>query len=189
MPIISKQDANQVLRLAYDDATKRLKTDAVVTATIGNVDVAIDAGGGDNIAISDGVDTMTVNPDGSINVALVGMPVYEPIFTYNAVAGVAANVTTNLISYTMPGGKNGYLQKVYISGENIAKYTVRVNGAIIDVARTYFGQSLDKCLEYASGTSNLGYELSAGDVVLVQVLHTRPSLAEFNARIQILEIV
>lgn len=66
---ISKQDANQVLRLAFDDATGRLKTDAEVTATIGTVDVAIDAAGGDNISISDGTNTLSVNPDGSINVA------------------------------------------------------------------------------------------------------------------------
>jgi hypothetical protein len=186
--IVSKQDANQVLRLAFNDATRSLRTDTTVIATIGTVDVAIDAAGGDTIAISDGTDTMVVNPDGSINANIV-LPQYNPIFAYAAVLAVPANVTTSLISYTMPGGKDGYLQKIHLSGENIARYTVRVNGVVIDVARTYFGNDLDKDLDYTAGANNLGYELNAGDVVLVQVLHTRPSLAEFNARLQILENV
>lgn len=185
-PPASKLDANQILKHSFIDATGELRVSA--TATIGTVDVILDAAGGDNVAISDGVDTMAVNPDGSINVQVGPLP-YEPIFVYNAVSGVAANVATNIISYTVPAGKTGYLQKVYVSGENIAKYTIRVNATIIDVARTYFGQSLDKCLEYASSTNNLGYEVGAGDVITVQVLHTRPSLAEFNGRIQVLENV
>jgi hypothetical protein len=112
--IVSKQDANQVLRLAFNDATRSLRTDTTVIATIGTVDVAIDAAGGDTIAISDGTDTMVVNPDGSINANIV-LPQYNPIFAYAAVLAVPANVTTSLISYTMPGGKDGYLYELMVS--------------------------------------------------------------------------
>lgn len=64
----SKLNADLVLRRAFDVASGKLKVDAEVTATIGEVDVVIDAAGGDNIAISDGTDVMSVNADGSINV-------------------------------------------------------------------------------------------------------------------------
>lgn len=63
----SKLNADLVLRRAFDEASGRIKTDAEVSATIGSVDVVIDAATGDNIAISDGVNVLEVNPDGSIN--------------------------------------------------------------------------------------------------------------------------
>ncbi len=66
-PLNTKLDANQVLRRAYDEPNNRLRVDATVTASIGTVDVVIDAASGDNISISDGVDTLAINSDGSIN--------------------------------------------------------------------------------------------------------------------------
>lgn len=68
-PLNTKLDAAQVIRRAYDETNNRLRVDAEVTATIGTVDVIIDAASGDNIKISDGVNTLTVNPDGSINIS------------------------------------------------------------------------------------------------------------------------
>jgi hypothetical protein len=67
-PLNTKLDASQVIRRAYDEPNNRLRVDAQVSATIGTVDVVIDAASGDNIKISDGVNTLIVNPDGSINV-------------------------------------------------------------------------------------------------------------------------
>lgn len=66
--IKSKLDANQVIRQAYDDDTGRLKVDAQVSASIGTVEVIIDAAGGDNIAITDatGTNYLEPNPDGSL---------------------------------------------------------------------------------------------------------------------------
>jgi hypothetical protein len=63
----SRLDGNQVLQHSYDESTGRLKVDAEVTATVGTMDVVIDAAGGDNIKISDGVDTLLINADGSLN--------------------------------------------------------------------------------------------------------------------------
>ena len=67
-PLNTKLDANQTLIRSYDETKNRLRVDAEVSATIGTVDVIIDAASGDNIAVSDGVDTLVINPDGSINV-------------------------------------------------------------------------------------------------------------------------
>lgn len=65
-PPASKLDHTQILKHSFIDATGELRVSA--TATIGTVDVVIDAVGGDNIAISDGADTLNINPNGSINV-------------------------------------------------------------------------------------------------------------------------
>jgi hypothetical protein len=64
----SKLDGSVVLGRSFDQDTNRVRVDAEVSATIGTVSVVIDAAGGDNIAISDGVDTLAINADGSINV-------------------------------------------------------------------------------------------------------------------------
>jgi hypothetical protein len=87
--IDSKLDPGQIIKQAYDEPNKRIRVDATVSASVGdvkivdgdgdelqvnpdgslNVNVTIDAAGGDNIKISDGVDTLAINADGSINVA------------------------------------------------------------------------------------------------------------------------
>lgn len=64
----TKLDADQVIRKSFDEENSRLRVDAQVTASIGTVECIIDATSGDNIAISDGIHTMAIEPDGSINV-------------------------------------------------------------------------------------------------------------------------
>lgn len=59
--INTKLDANQVLKQAYDEPNQRLRVDAQVSATISDVQIK-DADG----------DELNINPDGSLNVALVG---------------------------------------------------------------------------------------------------------------------
>ncbi len=87
----SKLDANQVLKQVYDELNNRLRVDATVTASVGDVSVVdsdgdewsinpdgsgnmtivnplaieIDAADGDNIAISDGTNTLPIAVDGS----------------------------------------------------------------------------------------------------------------------------
>lgn len=69
--IKTKLDSTQVIRRVYDEDENRLRVDAEVTATIGKVVVDISAADGDNIAISDGINTAVVNPDGSLDVNIV----------------------------------------------------------------------------------------------------------------------
>ena len=97
-PNLSQLDQTQILQRAFDESEDRLRVDASVTATIGDLvisaeesdiaikdrvtdnllkinadgsidaNVVVSASGGDNIAISDGTDTLAINADGSINV-------------------------------------------------------------------------------------------------------------------------
>lgn len=66
---LTELDWTQVLRSSYDDTTGRLKVDATVVATIGELEVIIRADQGDNIAIAspDGLNILQINPDGSID--------------------------------------------------------------------------------------------------------------------------
>jgi hypothetical protein len=66
--IPSKHSTGNVLRDVHDRVNQRLRVDAAVTANIAVAEVQIDAESGDNIAISDGTDTLEINSDGSINV-------------------------------------------------------------------------------------------------------------------------
>lgn len=92
---VSKLDQEQIIKSAFDEANQRLRVDATLTASIGDVSIVdantgdpmtvnpdgsintnvtgslqieVSAADGDNIAISDGTNTLVVNPDGSINV-------------------------------------------------------------------------------------------------------------------------
>lgn len=66
-------DANQVIKRVYDPETESLKTTASAVFPGGQIEVDINAEE-DSIAISDGTNTLVVNPDGSINVNIDSTP-------------------------------------------------------------------------------------------------------------------
>lgn len=103
--------------------------------------------------------------------------------TYNEITNIASGASTTVVSYTVPGGSSATLEKITLSGENIAAYTLTINGSIIDKRRTYFGGALNTDFDYLS--LGKGQLLVSGDVVTVTVLHTRPFVASFNGRIQV----
>jgi hypothetical protein len=97
--INTKLDANQVIKQAYDEDNQRLRVDASISASIGDVSIVdsngneldvnadgsinvnlnggslqieVSAADGDNVAISDGTNTVVVNPDGSLNTNITG---------------------------------------------------------------------------------------------------------------------
>lgn len=94
----SKLDQEQIIKRVYDEPNDRLRVDASVSASIGDVsiidsdgnelevnpdgsinanisgslDLEINAADGDNIAISDGTNTLDINTDGSLNAKITG---------------------------------------------------------------------------------------------------------------------
>lgn len=106
--------------------------------------------------------------------------------TFNEVTSVASGVTTTVATYTVPAGKSGVLERIWVSGENIAFYEIYVNATRIDAGRTYFGGALN--IEFPFMSMSSGVALAAGDVVSIKVTHTRPMLANFEGRIQVIEI-
>lgn len=178
-------DFPQVLRSAFDETTGRLRTDAQATVVNADINVNLDAAGGDNVAIKDSNgDELNINPDGSINVAITGSQgINKNIF--NEQLAVASGSTINLVTYNVPVGKTAILDRIFVSGENIATYEVYINSTKIDIGRTYFGNSLNMSFNYSSNT---GLKLVTFDNITVKVINSRPSAANFSGRIQIIEI-
>lgn len=128
----------------------------------------------DSVRIGDGENLLAINPDGSLSFSQSPSEIF-----YNEITSLAANTLTTIISYTVPVGNVGTLKQISASGGNIATYTVRKNGTIIDKKRTYFSGPFNVDFNFNNLT------LNAGDIVLVEVVHGRPMVADFNANIQL----
>lgn len=142
-----------------------------------------------DVEIKDGGNVLKVNPDGSINVNITpsvgGTNVVRNKF--NSINAVMANMATTLVTYTVPTGKTSIVQRAAVSGENIAKYTLLINGNPQATLRTYFGGELNGYFEFTTG-QDTGLIVTAGDVISIEVIHGRPQLANFEGRIQIYEV-
>lgn len=172
-------DATQTLRESFDPALERLRVEAL---------------------ISDGVDALIINPDGSINEVPIinGSPVSNtnpiPVVVvsggstgtfesvYNEVTSVASGTPTIVQTYIVPLATTANIQRIQLSGTNIAMYELLINSVLQDKIRTYF---LDLNGEFVF--SDNGYPLVSGDIVEIQVTHNRPDLGDFNSRIQVVE--
>lgn len=129
------------------------------------------------------------NVDGSINVNVISSPVsgHTVKCKFNEIIAVPSGSETQIVSYTVPAATTAILQRISTSGDNVARYNVYLNGTPFDTQRTMFGGDFNALFEFIMGT-NEGFILNTGDVISVKVLHSRPSVGDFNARVQILEI-
>lgn len=143
----------------------------------------------DSVRIGDGTDELEVNADGSINVNIVsGSPSNKVIVsTYNEITAVASGVLTTITTYTIPILKTAQLQRVSVNGDNIAEFTVLLNATLLETRRTNFGAPLNEDFTF-TGTTVDGPALVAGDQIIVKVIHSRPTVGKFGARIQTLII-
>lgn len=105
-----------------------------------------------------------------------------PVEAYDEALAVPTGVTTEIVSYTVPATKEIVLERVEASGENIAVYTILVNSVVIATQRSFWGE-INAKFDFLSKAS-LGKVLVAGDIITVEVLHNRPSVGNFEARIQ-----
>jgi hypothetical protein len=202
---ITKLDSQQVLKGSYDEANQRLRVDALVSATISDVaikdsdgnelnvnpdgsinvnvendlNIEVSAADGDNIAISDGVHTLDILPDGSMPVTFV--QTLDPLNVYNEVTSVASNVLTTIL--TLTATTDSIISQIDVSGTNIAEYRVLVDASIIKKTRTYFGGNLDFIMTFGEGL-----KITTGQVLTVRVIHLRPSLGDFNSTVSYKEI-
>jgi hypothetical protein len=95
---------------------------------------------------------------------------------------VPGSTLSTIVSYVVPVGKKLLLSRVESSGENIATYSVLVDAATIAKQRTYFGSALNVEFNFYA-PSSIGYKISSGQTVQVKVIHSRPTTADFEARI------
>lgn len=144
-----------------------------------------------SIRISDCTNDLKVNTDGSLNVNIVSTPGAANTVknVYNEANSVVSGAITTLVQYTVPLSVTAsILERISVSGENIAKFMVFVNSVQIDTRRTFLGSSLSEYFEFTTGSSE-GFSLSPGDSLVVKVVHNRPYVGDFEGRIQVLEIM
>lgn len=163
------------------DATLKINPNGSIDAN-----VEVDAADGDNIAISDGVNTMSVNPDGTINVKIADTVGILKSF-FNEITSVALATPTTVQTYTVPVGLSAYLQKICVSGTNIATYELLVNAVVIDKKRTWFNGALNAEFDLSDYSKN-GLPLVAGNTISIRVTHSRPDVGDFNSRLQVIEV-
>jgi len=143
----------------------------------------------DNIAIVDSNgDELDILPDGSIKTASSINTSISGLQKYNSITSLASATETIITTHTTVGGRDTYLQAVDASGDNIAKYVVKVNGTAIDSQRTSFGGMLNCSFKY-DGEVNPGLKMVVGDVITVTVIHSRPSAGDFEAKIKYIEVI
>lgn len=176
-PPPSKLDQRQILQAVLDESTGRLRTDTI--ATISDIAVSIDLDPTDDgVYIADKTgNELNINADGSLDVKLTSNPISSKYFS---VDGVVTGVTASIINTTVLS--NGVLQKIVFSGSNIAEYELIIDGITEDKQRTYFGSPLNGEFNF-----NQGLPLTVGQTLVVTVIHNRPDVGDFNARIQFME--
>lgn len=175
----SELDQTQIFQGAYDEQEQRLRTSAI--AQISNVSIDVDLDPSEDgvfIADKDSGDLLKVNADGSINVNTA--PPRPMATVYNEIVGISAGVSTIVSQVTLT--QDVLLQKIDFSGTNIAEYQLVIDGTTEDKKRTYFGNSLNDTFDFDQGLSLLN-----GQVVTVYVIHNRPTVGDFNTRMQFLE--
>jgi len=93
---------------------------------------------------------------------------------FNAIPSVASGSTIVMIAYTVPVGKKVKLDSIQVSGTNIAKYRVKINGSPFAIRRTNFGTELNTEFVMYS------YEVAASGIVEVEVTNNRPYSGDYE---------
>lgn len=184
-------DASNPMPVQLSDGNIDIGTvNAELEVQLSHQDNVPDAGDvADSVQVGDGTETLAINPDGSINVAITPIPPgnYTPKSTYNEVGSVANSSLTTVTTYTVPVGKTASLNSADVSGSNIATYTVEINATVVDKKYTWFGGQLSERFNFTTPSGG-SQQLVAGDVVRVRVEHGRPMVGSFNAKIDVVEI-
>lgn len=169
--------------------------DTLLVNSDGSINVVVEAitisAATDSIRLGDGTNLTTTTTVGSkvgLDVNVITSSVNNTLYLFNQINAVSAGVLTTIITYTVPiTAMSMRLQRINCSGDNVSKYLIYINGVIIDITRTYFGSELNTSFDYTDA-SNVGRALIIGDKVEVKVIHQRPSLSDYNAKIQILGV-
>lgn len=88
----SNLDSNQVLQHAFDDATQRLRVETDATVIAGAMEVAIDHTT-DSIKIGDGIDLLSINSDGTIDIKNITGTISLPTGAATSALQTAGNLS------------------------------------------------------------------------------------------------
>ena len=160
--------------LSINDNGGSITVDGTVTVTATDLDIRDLSASQDNVAISDGTDTLAVNTDGSINV------VTQPssgtaIADYHEATGLASATSSNH-DYTASGG-TFEVHRIEVSGESIGTFEVLLNAVAKAKVRT--------SVENPNAVINFPEGLTVADTQVVRVVRTNDSNKshDFNSTI------
>jgi hypothetical protein len=130
------------------------------------------------VKITDGTDTLAINPDGSLNVSISGATSTPGLsITHNEITSVASGVETTVMTVISP--LNGMrVSKIEVSGDTVAHFRVKVDGTTIFNKRSWW-TSFNQTFDFQDFIN--GLQLGAGQIITVTVLHARPFLGSFEA--------
>lgn len=157
----------QIQKSVWDEETNRLRVDAEVTAVIGELAVDLNQSD-DSVAIGDGTNLVHVNPDGALDVNIKGADV---LFDYNSIT-VLASATATILTKTFSNINK--VKSILLSGDNLGKYTIYLNGDEISVLRTTW-------LNFNLIVPFNDLKVNSGDILEVTIVNNNTSTASFNA--------
>jgi hypothetical protein len=134
-----------------------------------------------SIRVSDGVDDLAVNPDGSINVAVVSatnLPGLNILYTESL--SVASGIETTIATVTAPTG-GMRISRIDVSGDNITLYRLKIGTSTIGARRSSIG---DMNQAFLFQDFNRGLFLNAGTTLTLTAIHSSDSLASFQVTVQ-----
>lgn len=119
--------------VSIDDNGGSITVDGTVTVNATDLDIRDLSASQDNVAISDGTDTLAVNTDGSINVVTQSSS-GTAVADYDQVAALASAASDNH-DYTAAGGTFEPI-RVEVSGESIGTFQILANAVVVGLVRT-----------------------------------------------------
>jgi hypothetical protein len=148
---------------------------------INEIEIAIDHTE-DSIRLGNGVDFITTTTSGLKTAMDVSIQPNGTLKSkYMEVSNVVSGVETLINSYIIPLSGITRLVKVTFSGTNVGRFTLYKNGTAVERLYTYFG-NLFSNFDYG-----VGLIVAPSDLIEVKILHNRPTVGDFNARIDTLE--
>lgn len=209
-------DSEHIMRRVYDETNLALRTTATLVAP-GGLEVNISAADGDSVAISDGTDTLVINPDGSINANIGELVINHTedsiaigdgvnLFT-STNAGPKTALDVNVINYDTLGViKNTFSEITSVANNTLSTIltkTVTTPGLLkkITVSGTNIAEYtvllnssiVSKKRTFYGNSLNEEFVFDEGlvvvstDVIEVKVIHFRPDVGNFNSNLLILE--
>lgn len=156
-----------------------------VELTVSHIDDSIRLGDGTNYLTSTtggGKVALDVNvSSGSLNGSFKQEPSGNTVTTYDFDT-VASGATSIVTQYTVPVGNAVYIQKIYLSGENLGKWTIYKNTDILMIIRTTY-TDFSRTIELAT-SSAFGIVTVPGDIIKVEVENVTSSPSLYDATIQ-----
>lgn len=140
-----------------------------VTVSATDLDIRDLSASQDNVAISDGTDTLAVNSDGSLNVNIVNAAITGEIHDYDTAASVASDGTSNH-DYTV-ANTTFLLNSVIVSGSGNVKFEIQT-GPVASLSTVAVGFLNGRQGDTKQVTFDPPVEVSSASTGTVRVIRT-----------------